>query len=93
MDETRLQELGTKLNNALLGMKGAEATYKDLQEIRDEVNILARHSSGCTAEDLADEEMENSTRVKLFWMTQDVIYMKVYAEASNHLAHFAELQR
>jgi hypothetical protein len=82
MERTKLQELGRKLNDALL-WNNSDWVPKRLQAIRDEVYEVARREAGVSTSDLADEGQEDSARVRLYWTLVSLLMSQVLSEAAN----------
>jgi hypothetical protein len=84
-----IEELGQLLNDIV--MNPEESSNADrMRVINDHVYDLARKESGVLASDLADENQENSPRVRHFWTLTSVILAKVYMSAALQLHHIKD---
>lgn len=94
MEETKLQELGRRVNDIMVMTRYApEQLANEINKFMNDINEVAMREAGCTSSDLADEAQEDSPRVRLFWVLQSQITGKAYAEAANQLSSYKGLDR
>jgi hypothetical protein len=93
METTKMDELAASVVGVLLGNYPADKATQKMSELRDEVNKTAMREAGCTAGDLADEEMEESHRVLHFWNLNSYLYTKILIAAANRMSSYEGFDR
>jgi hypothetical protein len=63
------------------------------QEIRDELNTLARQITGIRADQLADENLEDKPIVRLFWTTLSELTAKMFIAAAQRQSYYVEADK
>lgn len=89
MDErTELTKLGQLLNDVMMNPDVDNSI--PIRRINDAVYDMARKLANVSAEDVADENMENDPRVLHYWTLTSALFTKVYLEAAQQLHYVKE---
>jgi hypothetical protein len=78
-----------RLNDAIMNPESAEPILKEISTF---LHDLARKESGVRADELANEDMEDSPIVRLYWSTLSALQAKLYMLAANGL-YLSEAER
>jgi hypothetical protein len=90
----QLVELGKKATNVLTGHFGPETNRDQLcNEINDGLTKLAMEITGCRADQLADDNLEDKPIVRLFWTTLAELTAKMYLYAAQEQSYYREADR
>jgi hypothetical protein len=85
-----LDELGKLVNDVLMNDDTEHAMR--IREINTTLHEAAMRETGVRASQLADENMEDSPIVRLYWMTLSSLYAKVLMSAASTQHYSQELK-
>lgn len=88
MDKTMLDELAYRLNSIMFNAYGAEETKDQITWINEEIAKVAMREVGVSSSDLADEDQEDSQRVRHYWAVASQLHAQVYMRAGVLLSSY-----
>jgi hypothetical protein len=89
----QIVELGQKISNLLNNVYDSDGNTQAIREINTDLDDLARKVSGIRADELANEDMENSPIVRLFWTTRSELTAKALMEAAQQQSYYQEADK
>jgi hypothetical protein len=88
----QIEYLAKQLNNALLG-QDSEPTRAIIAHINTRLDEMAAQVSGVRADTLANEGMDDSPIVRLFWTTRAELTAKMLMSAAQQQSYYKELDK
>ena len=88
----QIEALADKLGDLMLG-QGTVRSAGIIKEINRELDELAAKVSGVRIDQLADETMENSPIVLLYWTTRSQLTAQMYSMAAYKTTYYQELDK
>jgi hypothetical protein len=85
--------LGKQMSNVLHNRYDADDTKKTLQAINDKLTGLTLEITGCRADQLADENLEDKPIVRLYWTTLSELTAKMFMAAAEEQSYYAEADK
>jgi hypothetical protein len=86
----QIELLGGQMSDVLHNVYSEEGTQKALLHINNTLAKLAMQITGCRADQLANEDLDDKPIVRLYWQTLSELTSKMFLAAAQKQSYYRE---